>query len=64
MNRRIRPRESAFLAALESTGIVSHAAKAAEVRRRTVYDHLRHNCTGRPVLLEPTCKGLTPLASA
>ena len=41
MNRRIRPREAAFLAALESTGIVSHAAKAAEVGRRTVYDHLK-----------------------
>ena len=41
MNRRTRPWESAFPAALESTGIVSHAAKAAEVGRRTVYDHLK-----------------------
>ena len=41
MNKRTRPWESAFLAALESTGIVTHAAKAAEVGRRTVYDHLK-----------------------
>ena len=41
MKKRSRPWEEAFLAALESTGVISQAAKAAEVGRRTVYDHLK-----------------------
>ena len=34
-----RPWEEEFLAALETTGILSHAAKAVGIPRRTVYDH-------------------------
>ena len=41
MRKRSRPWEEAFLAALESTGVISQAAKAADVPRRTVYDHLK-----------------------
>lgn len=33
--------EKTFLSALETTGIVSRAAKAAKVGRRTVYDHMK-----------------------
>ena len=39
MSEHHRPWEKAFLAALETSGIVSHAARAAGVGRRTVYDH-------------------------
>ena len=40
MTDRPRPWEKAFLTALESTGIVAWAAKAAGVGRQTVYDYL------------------------
>ena len=40
MNNRRKTWEKAFLSALENTGIVAWAAKAAGVGRRTVYDHL------------------------
>ena len=33
--------EKTFLSALETTGIVARAAKAAKVGRRTVYDHMK-----------------------
>ena len=39
MNKTRRVWEKAFLSALEKTGIVGCAAKAAGVGRRTVYDH-------------------------
>ena len=40
MTNRRKTWEKAFLSALEKTGIVTWAAKAAGVGRRTVYDHL------------------------
>ena len=40
MTNRRKTWEKAFLSALENTGIVAWAAKAAGVGRRTVYDHL------------------------
>ena len=40
MTNRRKTWEKAFLSALEKTGIVAWAAKAAGVGRRTVYDHL------------------------
>ena len=41
MSHRRRKWENAFFAALEKTGVVAWAAKAAGVGRRTVYDHLQ-----------------------
>ena len=41
MSNRRRTWENAFFAALEKTGVVAWAAKAAGVGRRTVYDHLQ-----------------------
>ena len=41
MSNRRRNWENAFFAALEKTGVVAWAAKAAGVGRRTVYDHLQ-----------------------
>ena len=41
MSTRRRTWENAFFAALEKTGVVAWAAKAAGVGRRTVYDHLQ-----------------------
>ena len=40
MTRRNRIWEKAFPSALQTTGIIVHAAKAAKVGRRTVYEHL------------------------
>ena len=40
MSKRNRTWEKAFLSALETTGIIVHAAKAAKVGRRTVYEHM------------------------
>ena len=41
MSNRRRTWENAFFAALQKTGVVAWAAKAAGVGRRTVYDHLQ-----------------------
>ena len=41
MTKQPRTWETAFLCALETTGLVTSAAKAAEVGRRTVYDHMK-----------------------
>ena len=41
MSNRRRSWENAFFSALEKTGVVAWAAKAAGVGRRTVYDHLQ-----------------------
>ena len=41
MSTRRRNWENAFFAALEKTGVVAWAAKAAGVGRRTAYDHLQ-----------------------
>ena len=40
MTERNRTWEKAFLSALETTGIIVHAAKEAKVGRQTVYDHM------------------------
>ena len=41
MSQKRRTWEKAFLSALETTGIIVHAAKAAKVGRRTVYEHMK-----------------------
>ena len=41
MTNQRRTWETAFLCVLETTGLVTSAAKAAKVGRRTVYDHMK-----------------------
>lgn len=41
MTNRRRSWETAFLSALETTGVIARAAKAAKVGRQTVYDHMK-----------------------
>ena len=43
MTKRNRNWEKAFLSALEKTGTVAGAAKAAKVGRRTVYEHMKED---------------------
>ena len=42
-----RPWEEPFLVALETSGVISHAAKSVGVGRRTVYDHLKTDAAFR-----------------
>ncbi|MDE0205161.1 MAG: hypothetical protein OXP66_03955 [Candidatus Tectomicrobia bacterium] len=41
MTKRRREWETAFLSSLQTTGVVAWAAKAADVGRQTVYDHMK-----------------------